>query len=186
MNNRTVPSLLLNMEEESQWYAMRFLYNDQPKIRRRLDLAGIETYSPMRTVVEERNGRKIRRTEPIIFDLIFVHGTRSQIDPYVRSSPNFQYRYMRGGKYREPMIVPSDQMRVFMEAVRQTDHPIYFTPDEIDVSRGTRIRIIGGPLDGYEGIFMKVKGARSRRLVVELPDTIAVAVEIMPDFIEVL
>lgn len=183
MNN---PRETLLKNDRPQWYAMRFLYNDQPKIRTRLTQDGIRTYSPMRTVVEVRNGRRIRRVEPIIFDLFFVYGTRSQIDPYVMGSPNFQYRYKRGGKYREPMTVPEDQMNLFIEAVCMSSQPLYFTPDEIDVSRGTRIRIIGGPLDGYEGLFMKVKGARSRRLIVEIPDTIAVAVEIAPDFIEIL
>lgn len=173
-------------EKHPQWFAMRFLYNDQPKIRARLAHDNIPTYSPMRTVVEERGGRRIRRVEPIIFDLFFVRGTREEIDPYVLNSPNFQYRYKTGGTYREPMVVPEEQMNRFIEAVSMTPQPLYFTPDELDVGKGTRIRIIGGPMDGYEGVLMKVKGARSRRLIVEIPDTIAVAVEVSPDLIEVI
>ena len=176
----------VDKERHTQWFAMRFLYNDQPKIRARLEQDKIETYSPMRMVVYERNGRKIRRVEPIIFDLFFVRGTRAEIDPYVLSSPNFQYRYKTGGKYCEPVVVPDEQMNMFIEAIKLTPQPLYFTPDELDVRKGTRIRIIGGPMDGYEGILMKVKGARSKRLIVEIPDTIAVAVEVSPDLIEVI
>ena len=33
---------------------------------------------------------------------------------------------------------------------------------------------------------MKVKGAKAKRLVIELPNTLAVAVEVNPDLIEIL
>ena len=36
------------------------------------------------------------------------------------------------------------------------------------------------------GVYLKVKGARSKRLVVIIPDTLAVAVDVQADLIEII
>ena len=47
--------------------------------------------------------------------------------------------------------------------------------------------IVGGDFEGQEGVFLKVKGARDRRVVVEIQGVIAVAMAtIHPDLIEVI
>ena len=49
------------------------------------------------------------------------------------------------------------------------------------------MRIIAGDFEGYEGIFMKVKGARDRRVVIAVEGVIAVALAtISPELIEVI
>lgn len=169
-----------------QWFVMRFLYNDQPKIRLQIENDGIETFFPSRPVVKIRNGRRVREWEPVIRDLYFVHATRPQLDPYVVRHANFQYRYKTGGRYKEPLVVPDRQMNYFIAAVKSSANPLYFTPQELDADKGTPVRIIGGNMDGYEGILLKVKGARARRLIVEIPNTLSAAVEVTADLIEVL
>ena len=64
--------------------------------------------------------------------------------------------------------VPDSQMQRFI-AVSGTydDHLLYFQPDELNLSKGTKVRITGGEFEGQEGIFLKVKGARDRRVVIE-------------------
>lgn len=174
-------------ENTIQWFAMRFLYNGQPATRKQLEDNGIETFCPMKTVVTtDRKGRKIKNTIPVVRDLYFVHSTRAELDPYVAANPYFQYRFKIGGSYREPIVVPENQMSVFIEAVRSSRNPLYFTPQELNIEKGTRIRLIGGNLDGYEGILLKVKGARAKRLLVEIPNTLIAAVEVSPDLVEIL
>ena len=56
---------------QKKWYVIRFLYNDQPKIRARLTEDHIETFSPMRQVVIEHGGKHITIQEQIIRDLFF-------------------------------------------------------------------------------------------------------------------
>ena len=47
------------------------------------------------------------------------------------------------------------------------------------------MRITGGPFEGQEGVFVKVKGARDRRVVVQIQGVIAVAMAtVNPDLIE--
>ena len=49
------------------------------------------------------------------------------------------------------------------------------------------VRITGGDFEGQEGVFLKVKGARDRRVVIAIQGIIAVAMAtIHPDLIEVI
>ena len=62
-----------------------------------------------------------------------------------------------------------------------------FQSDELNLSKGTKVRVTGGDFAGQEGVFLKVKGARDRRVVVEIQGVIAVAMAtIHPDLIEVI
>lgn len=51
---------------------------------------------------------------------------------------------------------------------------------------GKKVRIIGGPLHNYEGHLQKLQGSKTKRLFVELPGLITVAVEVRPDYIQLL
>ena len=52
--------------------------------------------------------------------------------------------------------------------------------------RNRKIRIIGGPLDGYEGNLVTTRGTTVKRLLVELPMLLAAAVEVEPEYIQLL
>ena len=67
------------------------------------------------------------------------------------------------------------------------EHLIFFSPDEVNLRKGTKVRITGGDFEGYEGVFVKVKGARDRRVVISLQGVIAMAMATLPaDLIEVI
>lgn len=51
---------------------------------------------------------------------------------------------------------------------------------------GRMIRIEGGPLDGYEGRLLSIRGARVKRLIVEIPGLLVAAVEVDPEYIRLL
>ena len=64
---------------------------------------------------------------------------------------------------------------------------LYFGGDELNLAKGTRVRVTGGDFEGYEGIFLKVKGARDRRVVISIEGVVAVALAtISPELIEVI
>jgi transcription antitermination factor NusG len=93
---------------------------------------------------------------------------------------------MIDGRSGQKIIVPEVQMKRFI-AVSGSYHEqlLYFTPEEVNFSRGTKVRICGGEFEGQEGIFVKVKGARDKRVVVQIQGVIAVAMAtIHPDLIE--
>lgn len=59
-------------------------------------------------------------------------------------------------------------------------------PEEINITKGQRVKIHGGAMDTMEGLFVKVAHKRSRQIVVIIPDVFAASVEVEPQFIEVL
>ena len=102
--------------------------------------------------------------------------------------PYLQYIMRRKGAERLPTVVPPRQMETFIKAMGDADESsLYFSGEEINIAKGTRVRIHGGALDGCEAVFMKVKGARARRAVVAVQGVVAVALAtVTPDMIEVL
>ena len=65
--------------------------------------------------------------------------------------------------------------------------PQYYLPEEITPQMfGHKIRIVGGPLDGYEGYLQTVRGSKVKRLLVELDNYLAVSVEVLPEFIQLI
>lgn len=117
----------------------------------------------------------------------FVHDTKEAIDPIVNKIPTIQYRFQKGGGYGKPMTVPNEDMERFIHAVNVSENPRYYLPCELlPAMCGRNICIVGGPLDGYEGKLLTVRGSKTKRLLVELPNFFSVGVEVCPEYIKLL
>ena len=177
------------IDTQKHWYAMRDLKrtNAIMPAYKQLGQAGIEVFTPMEWSLVTRYGKQIRCEVPVMQDLIFAYDTRQVLDPIVAKTPTLQYRFKKGGKYCEPIIVPEDDMNRFIGAVRSTDNPKYYSADEVNsLMCGKRIRIVGGPLNGYEGKLQTVRGSKTKRLVLELPNLLAISVEVEQEYIQLL
>ena len=147
---------------------------------------GIEVFTPMTRKLVIENGQRRSREEPIMPDLLFVHASRERADEAVSHIGTLQYRYLRGG-YCLPMTVRDEEMERFIHAVRTSHLPRFFRPEEITPSMcGQYVRIVGGCLNGYEGHLLSVRGSKFRRLMVVLPNFLTAAVEVQPEYVEVL
>lgn len=147
----------------------------------------IEVFTPMKYCLKDKNGKQVRERVPFIQDLLFVHNSREVIDPIVQRTPTIQYRYCKGGEYRNPMTVNDTDMERFIYAVNASDNPKFYLSDEITPEMcKRRIRIIGGTLNGYEGFLSAVRGSKVKRLLVQLPEFFSVGIEVNPDMIEFL
>ena len=171
-----------------QWFVMRDLKRRNAKLPayRLLDGMVKKVFTPMVWRLVTRHGKRSKEEVPFMQDLLFVHDTRLTVDPIVEKYDTVQYRYVRGG-YKIPMTVREADMQRFIDAVNSTENPQYYTPEEITSDMvGRKVRIVGGPLDGYEGNLQKMQGARIKRLFVELPNLLAAAVEVQPEYIQLL
>lgn len=173
---------------QPQWFVMRDLKRSntkQPAYKILGDM-NIKVFTPMVWKLSVQQGKKIRRQVPFMQDLLFVRESRHILDPIVERFSTFQYRYLKGG-YQIPMTVKDCDMERFIKAVEATDNPCFYTPDEITEQMiGRKVRIIGGPMNGYEGHLQKLKGSRIKRLFVELPNFLSVAIEVNPEFIQII
>ena len=61
----------------------------------------------------------------------------------------------------------------------------YYLPEDITPQMyGRKIRIVGGPLDGYEGNLITTRGSKVKRLMIKLQDFFAAGVEVNPEYIQ--
>ena len=89
-------------------------------------------------------------------------------------SATLPIRYIMDREYHRPIIVPDSQMRNFMAVSANYDESLlYFEPSELNIRKGTRVRITGGLFEGVEGEFVRVRN--DRRVVVTIEGVMAVA-----------
>ena len=174
---------------EKHWFVMRDLKRRNANNLAIHDLAkaGLEVFAPMTQMVMNIGGKMQRRDVPVIQDLLFVHETKADLDPYVEKYPNLQYRYSFGKTINEPMTVSSEEMDRFIFAISNTETPIFYKTGELTKSMyGKAVRIGGGILNNFEGRLLSIKGKRKRFLIIELRNLITAAVEVNPEFIQLL
>lgn len=177
------------VEKQICWFVMRDLKRPNAKQPAYKQLADehFEVFIPMEERLSVRGGKRVREKVPFIQDLLFVHDTREAIDPVVEKYPTIQYRFQKGGGYKNPMTVADADMERFIHAVSVSETPKYYLPEELTPAVcGRNIRIVGGPLDGYEGKLLTVRGSKTKRLLVELPNFFSVGVEVNPEYIKLL
>ena len=168
----------MGIEKEVEiWYAMRATYRREPDAMHLLKKENLGCFIPMQYKICIKKGKKVRALVPVVHNLLFVHARPSDVQR-VKSQVTY-LQYITDTRSGQKIIVPDDQMQRFIA--------VSGTYDELNLSKGTKVRITGGEFEGQEGVFLKVKGARDRRVVIEIQGVIAVAMAtIHPDLIEVI
>ena len=175
------------MDKETEvWFAMRATYRRELEAMHLLEKAHLGCFIAMQYKISIRRGRKVRALVPVIRNLVFVHARPSEVQRFKSQITYLQYiTDTRSG--RKIVIPDHDMQRFIAVAGTYNDHLLYFQPEELNLSKGTKVRITGGDFEGQEGVFLKVKGARDRRVVIAIQGIIAVAMAtIHPDLIEVI
>ncbi len=177
-------------KDQIYWFAMKDNGRCHAKLPayKLLSEKGFEVFTPMRHEIKTQNGRRVRVEVPAIFDLLFVHSTKTILDPIVDDTKNLRYRYIKGG-HLEPIIVEDTEMQRFIEAVSSSSDVQFYSPEEITPNMyGKMIRIMGGPLNGREGRLLSTpRGNNSKkRFLVELPGFLTAGVVVEREFIKVL
>ena len=111
----------------------------------------------------------IKKLVPSVHNLIFVNIEPARMAEY-KASTALPVRYIMNQETHKPIIVPERQMKSFIAVAGTHDEQlIYLDPNPGDFSQGDRVRILGGPFEGAEGIFVRVTG--DRRVVGLIPGT---------------
>lgn len=176
-------------EKVKQWYVLRDFKKRNAKSPgyKLLPELGIRSFTPMHWVVSARLGKRVREYVPVIQSLLFAYGTKEELNQIIEKENALQFQYRRGAGRNYFMTVPDAEMERFIKAVNNDPAPIYFTPEELTPDKiGKEIRVNGGPLDGYTGVLLKMRGTRKRRLLVKIEGFLAAAVEVNPDFVQLI
>ena len=184
------------VKDKPQWYVMRAYKNESAaEVLLSNKTYGLEHFIPKQQVLRTVNGKKAICMVPVIHSLVFVHASQRQI-------VDFKHHYFYDlqfvtWKTEDGLVyltVPEKEMKNFICVCKQTEQEVHFYKldeinkgkDKIDIAKGKRVRVHGGPFDQVEGFFMKVGRKRGRQLVVIIPDLLAVSVEVEPDYIQLI
>ncbi len=171
---------------ETKWFVMR-AYKCESKAEEVLSAeGGLEYFLPKKPVIRTYHGRKSKRLVPAIPSLLFVHGSLEMIHQFKRINNFIQFVIWKKSDGQEYLTVPDSQMDSFIKVASSYEDVLFSAPEDIDIRKGSRVRIHGGRFDMAEGIFLQVRGKRNRRLVVLLDGIIAASVEVHPDLVEVM
>lgn len=174
--------------KELKWFALSAPYHKEMEAKKLLVRNEIECFIPMiHKIVNTAHG-KVRRFVPAISNLVFARTTKEEIQKVKTGVSFIQYKVRRENGKNIPLTVPDHDMQQFMSVCEAANEElIYLSPEEINLKKGTPVKVIGGAFDGVEGVFVKIKGKRKKHIVVNIENIAAVAVaEINPDYIQVM
>ena len=160
------------------WYVLRVTYQREITASKALEELQIEHYVPtIRTRIRNEKGVSIGwKTEPLVHNYIFVHDSYENILKLKQSKLDY-LRFMMGkddaGLLNIPQYVPDRQMNDFIKVVRTMG----FKPVDvnIDLRKGDRVRVLTGPFEGVEGVFVKMPTRHEKRVVIKIEGVAAVA-----------
>lgn len=165
---------------------MSAVFNRSMKAKALLDAAEVDNFVPMQSKICFVGKRRVRRQVPAVRNLIFVHAAAEQVRELKMQCPYLQYLTLRSNGKSQPIVVPDDQMHHFIAVAGSADeHLVYLDPASVDLHVGDKVRICGGAFDGVEGVLVKIKGIRDKRVVVFVEGVAAVATAtVHPDLLE--
>ena len=134
-----------------------------------------------------RMARDIEYFIPKQYVLRTYHGRYSRIEEFKRVNTYLRYCTRKIEGINRIMKVPDKEMADFIRVSKEREEELrYIRPGEEEIPAGVRVRVHGGSLDGVEGTVVKLKGFRSKRLVLQIQDLLAVSIQVEPDMLEVL
>ena len=165
------------------WFAMSATFGRELKAKAYLEENEVECFVPLQfRLVVDRSGKKERKLLPAVSNLLFAHTTKDRIQELKKDHPYLQYHTCPMEGRNMPIIVPDDDMQRFISVCETHDERLlYLSTDEVRLSAGSRVRIVGSKFDGVEGVFMRVEGKRRKHVVVCIQGVAAVAVATLED-----
>jgi len=157
------------------WYAAKVKCQTERKVKTWLDEQDIENFIPFRTVLVERNGRKIKRERAIVPGLLFIR-TNYQTARILPIESRIKMVYLRNFENHQLLTVPDKQMEDFMFLLDLSESAVRV--ENANLRRGDRVRVIKGDFVGIEGELIRLKG--HKRVVVRLEGLFSLATTYIP------
>lgn len=155
--------------EEKRWYAAYTMPLQEEKQRNSLEELGYECFLPMDTRIVMRHEVRKQIQVPVIRGMIFLN-----IDELtcrkLKNDYSVKLFFISDKSTGIPIPIRSKEMQDFMCLMEHRDYidQIIASP----LKKGQRVRIIGGPLAGLEGEFMRING--DRRVVIRLEGVVSI------------
>jgi len=138
--------------EKVHWYALYTAPRAEKKVAERFTESGIEHYLPIQKVMRKWSDRMKEVEVPVVNGYIFVHISELQFKSVLNTYGAIQF--VR--EFGKPVPIPDKQLARLRFMVDNADGPVDFSLE--DLSPGTPISIIRGPMQGLVGELKEIKG----------------------------
>lgn len=144
-----------------QWYVLHVRTGDETAVKDLIkrDIASVDALAPRRIMRERKNGdwKNVMRT--VFQGYVFIRCFMNTEMYYKVSGLPGVIKIMRGA-YDSPAPVPEEEMKFVLRFVKDDDWGM----SDI-IMEGDNIKVISGPLEGYEGQIVKVNKRNFRARV---------------------
>ena len=166
---------------DEAWYAMRVTYGRELKIQAAMN-GKFETFIPKCYKTVERFGKRHYELTSCISNLLFVYGTRNQIEEErqkqaeIKNDKKWHLLNFIMNHENKMITVPNKQMEDFIRVSNlPAEELIPLDIREGESLTGQRVKVIDGPLVGIEGFIKRIEG--NKRVVVTIDGMLATALK---------
>ena len=175
------------------WFVLRVSYGRVLKAKEIVEAYHIESYTPMRSKLITKHGKKHTITEPLISSFIFVHASQKEVDAMlhdnnvnsIESHPLLSYyydhtSYRQDNPERNPLLIIRDEaMDNFIKLTSVNNpHIIPVTSQNIQYKLGDHVIVTEGDFEGIQGRVARIAG--QQRVIIELFSGCLVATAYIP------
>lgn len=161
-------------DNDPHWFVLRATYGREKKAYDFIIASGATAFWPSIEVTKRIDGRIKTFEESRIPNILFVYGTRSDVDKYTNDKKNIPYiRYYckrndRDGKQNDPVKVPHSQMESFRKICSAKDQDIIVTTKELPKFEvGKLVRITSGIFVGVVGRVAHYRGQQRVGIIID-------------------
>ena len=165
------------------WFVLRVTYQREMKAKEVLDSINIVNFLPTEKVRRRTpQGKMVTIVQPAIHNYLFVYSTKEEIDKLKQYKlPYLRYVMKTDNGARVILTVPEYQMQNFIAiAGNEEEQAEFLNVEDLQMVQGDKVRILGGPFCGVEGVYMRTSKTRSKRVVVQVAGLFAVATTTLP------
>ena len=186
MEDSTTNPYSKKQKDKPQWFALK-VSRKEAQATSILENAGVRVYCPMAATDTTVQGKKVIVERPLIPNTIFAFAPFSEVNSLKNVHPFITYCYRKeDGKYKI-LQVPIREMERFIDSSTKMKNDItYFQPEEVELKKGDKVRIVGGLFDGYEGTLLKAKGRAKRMFLINFEMLGAIGTHIEPQYIRII
>lgn len=142
------------------WYAIYTRSRTEKQTHELLLRSGIEAYLPLLKILKQWSDRKKWVEEPLFRSYLFVHIIPAEYYDVLNIPGAVRYITFEG----KAVEIPPQQI----EAVRRFVDTGQELPDvELDLSPGTMVNIIAGPMKGIQGELLEIMGKKKVRIEID-------------------
>jgi len=141
------------------WYVAYVRSCQERKVVEHLAVQGIMAYVPIQKEMRQWSDRVKEVDKLIIPHMVFVHcNEKIRLETLKTVYGITAYMMDRSSTDRRALVVPDEQMEIFMRVVESLSGESQVEVVTSSIAKGDVVRVVRGPLNGFVGECVELKG----------------------------